>query len=238
VILFMLAMNMLVKSAEVQCRGPLTNSGIRQLPLRAFMYDLSVMTTSVPGSRWILKGLEEMITWACMSLKFLRKGKTTDKFCFTLGSTQIPSITKKPVKSLGKLLDCSLRDTEFIRATNQEHGSLVRGNGQVRITRQVQGLAHLVSKVPIPTVKGFERRASRFLRKWLGLPWGLSSIALYGHNNKLKLPISSQTHIREVLQCRESCDPQVSQAGIEVKTGRKWRAAEFVDAAVSEARRK
>jgi len=31
------------------------------------------------------------------------------------------------------------------------------------------------------------------------------------------------TRTREVLQ---SCDPKVSQAGIEVKTGQKWRAAE------------
>lgn len=38
-ILFALAMNMLVKS-EVECRGPLTKSGVQQLPIRAFMDDL------------------------------------------------------------------------------------------------------------------------------------------------------------------------------------------------------
>jgi len=83
VIFFTLAMSMLVKSAEVQCRGPLTKSGVRQPPIRAFMDDLTVMTTFVPGSRWILKGLEEMITWARMSFKpmksrslVLKKGKT------------------------------------------------------------------------------------------------------------------------------------------------------------------
>jgi len=63
-ILFALAMNMLVKSAEIQCRGPFTKSGVWQPPIRAFMDDLTVMTTSVPGSRWILNGLEEMITEA------------------------------------------------------------------------------------------------------------------------------------------------------------------------------
>jgi len=110
-------MNMLVKSAEVQCRGPLIKSGIRQPPIRAFMDDLTV-TTSVRGSRWILKGLEEIITWACMSFKLsrsrylvLKTGKTTDKFRCALGSTQIPSIIEKPVKSIGTVFDCSLRDT-------------------------------------------------------------------------------------------------------------------------------
>ncbi len=89
VILIALAMNMVVKSAEVECRGPLTKSGIRQPPIRAYMDDLTITTTSVPGSRWILQGLERVITWARMSFKpsksrsmVLKKGKVVDKFCF------------------------------------------------------------------------------------------------------------------------------------------------------------
>jgi len=87
-------------------------------------------------------------------------------------------------------------------------------------------------------------RISRFLRRWLGLPRSLSSIALYGHNNKLKLPMSSLseefmvTRSREVLQYRESRDPKVAQAGIEVRTGRKWRAAVTVDDAESRLRQR
>ncbi|KAL3972927.1 tetraspanin-7 [Sarotherodon galilaeus] len=87
----------------------------------------------------------------------------------------------------------------------------------------------LVYEVPISTVEGFEMRISRFLR----------SITLYGHNNKLKLPFSSLSkefmvsRSRELLQYRESSDPRVAVAGIEVRTGRKWRAAEAVDIAVS-----
>lgn len=69
VTLFALAMNMIVKSAEVECRGPLTKSGVCQPPVRAFMDDLTVTTTSVPGSRWILQGLEKLITWARMTIK-------------------------------------------------------------------------------------------------------------------------------------------------------------------------
>jgi len=97
----------------------------------------------------------------------------------------------------------------------------------------------LVYEVPISTVEGFERRVSRFLRKWLGLPQSLSSIALCRQNNKLKLPISSLNEEFTVTRTREveeSCDPTVSQAGIKVKTGRKWRAAEAVDTAESRLR--
>ncbi|GAA6088617.1 uncharacterized protein LOC109140547 [Tachysurus ichikawai] len=54
VILFALAMNMLVKSAEPECRGPKSKTAIWQPPIRAFMDDLTVTVESVPGARWIL----------------------------------------------------------------------------------------------------------------------------------------------------------------------------------------
>ncbi|KAK0148843.1 hypothetical protein N1851_010754 [Merluccius polli] len=183
----------------------------------------------------------------------VEKGKVTNKFHFTLSGTQIPSITEKPVKSLGKVFDCSLKDTAAIHATNLELEAwlaTVDKSGLPKFKAWIyqHGILPrilwplLIYEVPISTIEGFERRVSRFLRKWLGLPRSLSSIALYGQNNKLKLPISSLNEefkvgrAREVLQYRESQDPKVSQAGIEVRTGRRWRAAEAVDVAESRLR--
>jgi len=118
---------MLVKSTEVQCRGPLTKFDVRQPPSRVFRDDLTVTTPHVPRGRWILKGLEDITTWALMCFKpekfsslVLKKGKVTNQFHFTLGTTQIPSITEKPMKSLGKVFDCSLKDMAVIRAANLE----------------------------------------------------------------------------------------------------------------------
>ena len=89
-------MNMLVKSAE----GPLRKSGVRQPPIRVFMDDLSV-TTSVPGARWVLQGLEKLVAWARMSFKpteswslVLKRGKVIDKYRFRVGEDQIPSVTE------------------------------------------------------------------------------------------------------------------------------------------------
>ncbi|KAI4887728.1 hypothetical protein NFI96_005940 [Prochilodus magdalenae] len=174
--------------SEVECRGPLTKSGTRQPPIRAYMDDLTVTTTSVPGCRWILQGLERLITWARMDFKpvksrslVLRKGKVTDKFRFFLGGVRIPSVSDKPVKSL------------------EEGHSAPAG--------------------------------------WLGLPRSLSSIALYGRKTKVQLPFNSLseefkvTRAREVLSYRDSTDNKVAAAGIEVRTGRKWRAQEAVDQA-------
>lgn len=52
-------MNTQAKRADTECRGPLTKSGIRQPSISAFMDDLAVTTTAVPGARWILQGVGE-----------------------------------------------------------------------------------------------------------------------------------------------------------------------------------
>ncbi len=62
----------------------------------------------------------------------------------------------------------------------------------------------------------------------MGLPGSISSKALYESKNKLQLPFSSLdefmvSRAREVMY-RESTDTKASSAGIEVRTGRKWRA--------------
>ena len=122
VTLFALAMNILVKSAEKECRGPTTNTGVRQPPIRAYMDDLTVTTSSVTGCRWILRGLEKQIAWARMSFKpsksrslILKKGKVEDRFRFSIAGDTIPSLTEKPVKSLGKVFNDSLKDTASIK---------------------------------------------------------------------------------------------------------------------------
>ena len=108
-VLFSLTMNMLVKAAEVECRGPLSRSGVRQSPIRAYMDDLTVTSTSVMGGRWLLKGLERNMTWARMYFKpaksrslVLKKGKVMEKVRFTVAGETIPTLSEKPIKSLGK----------------------------------------------------------------------------------------------------------------------------------------
>ena len=85
------------------------------------------MTEAVPGCRWILKGLEKVMEWALMRFKLaksrsmvLRKGKVVDKVRFNITGTAIPTISEKPVKSLGKVFDSSLRDTTSIQSTCTE----------------------------------------------------------------------------------------------------------------------
>ena len=66
VILFSSAINLTVKSAEKECKGPVMKSGVRQPPAKAFMDDLTIATTHTVQTRWLLGGLEKLIKWARM----------------------------------------------------------------------------------------------------------------------------------------------------------------------------
>lgn len=84
---------MIVKSAEVECRGPMSSSGTQQPPIRACMDVLTVMATSVPGCGWLLQVLERLISWARMSFKtaksrslVLKKGRVANRFRFAVES--------------------------------------------------------------------------------------------------------------------------------------------------------
>ncbi|XP_061896833.1 uncharacterized protein LOC133645919 [Entelurus aequoreus] len=261
--LFSLAMNMIVKSAEVECRGPKSRSGTRQPPIRAFMDDLTVMTTSVPGCRWLLQGLERLITWAKMSFKpaksrslVLKKGKVADHFRFTVGGYLIPTVTERPVKSLGKIFDSSLKDAVALQQTKSDLTSWLTAidksglPGKFKAWMYQHGVLPrilwplLIYEVPMTTVEVLEKTISQFLRRWLGLPRSLSSIALYGHSTKLQLPLRGLleefkvTRSREVMMYRDSADVKVASAGIVVKTGRKWQAQEAVSRAEARLRHK
>lgn len=191
-------MNMVVKSAEVECRGPLTDPGMWQPPSRAFVDDLTVTTTSVLGCRWILLGLEHLISWARMDFKpaksrslVVRRGNVTDQFLFWIGGVRIPSVGEKPVKSLDKIYDCTLKDTAALQSTAEELGMWLTAvdksgrPGKFNAWIYQHGISPrllwplLVYHMPMTTVECFERKASCFLRKWLGLPRSLSSIALW-----------------------------------------------------------
>ncbi|XP_061896514.1 uncharacterized protein LOC133645675 [Entelurus aequoreus] len=153
------------------------------------------------------------------------------------------------VKSLGKVFDCSLRDTTSIQSTCAELDGWLKSVDKSGLPGKFKAWIYqhgilprilwplLIYSFPISTVEILERRVSNHLRRWLGLPKSLSSIALYGNSNKLQLPFKSLeeefkvTRAREVVQYRDSRDPKVAKAGIQVRTGRKWRAEEAVQEA-------
>ena len=69
VILFVAVINMLLKVGVSQCRGPKAKDGTRHTSCRDFMGDVTVMTESSAGTRWILIALETMENWTSMKIK-------------------------------------------------------------------------------------------------------------------------------------------------------------------------
>ncbi|KAI4894731.1 hypothetical protein NFI96_019371 [Prochilodus magdalenae] len=123
---------------------------------------------------------------------------------------------EKPVKSLGKVFDCTLKDPEAaLQATGKELGCWLTAvdksglPGKFKAWMYQHGLLPrplwplLVYDVPVTTVKGFEKKVTQYLRRWLGLPRSLSNIGLYGRKTKLQLPFNSLTEEFEAIRARE-----------------------------------
>ena len=194
------------------------------------------------GGRWLLKGLERNMTWARMYFKpaesrslVLKKGKVMEKVRFTVAGETIPTLSEKPIQSLGKTFNSSLKDTAAKQKTIKDFEEWITNIDKSGLPGLFQHAVLprilwplLVYDIPITTVESLERAISNRLRRWLGLPRCLSGAALYGNSNALRLPCSSLveefkiTKTRELLQYTESEDPKVAAAGIQIRSGRKW----------------
>ena len=261
VTLFAAAMNLIVKSAEKASRGPSTVSGSLQPLSRAFMDDMTITARSVVEGRWTLEDLERLFTWARMNFKpaksrslVLRKGKVQDHVRFKIGGAVIPTVTEKPVKSLGKWFTSALNDHQSIRevvATVEEWMKSIDKcglPGRFKAWCYQHGVLPrvlwpiLVYEVPVSTVESMERKISSYLRRWLGVPRSFCSIGLYSSGSKLQLPLKALTEeykatkVRAVMMLRDSQDQKIRDAGIEIRTGRKWKAEEAVAEAESRLR--
>ena len=163
-------------------------------PIRAFMDDLTVTTSSVTGSRWLLKGLEQSTTWARMRFKpaksrslVLKKGKVMERVRFTITGGKIPTLNEKPVKSLDKIFNGSLRDTAAIQKSIQDLKEWLNKIDKTGLSGRFKAWIFQHDVLPrivwplllyefiITTVGTFERTISNSLRRWLGLPRYLSS---------------------------------------------------------------
>jgi hypothetical protein len=258
VVLFVMGMNLLIKAAIRETRGPKTESGIYLPSSRGFMDDLTLTTPTHVQARWMLTALTDVASWARMKFKavksrslIIKKGKTTDRFVLRVQNEEIPSITKNPIKCLGKWFDASLVDKDNVKKLeNQVEDGLKkidRSNlpGKFKAWLYQHALLPrltwpmMLYEVPSSTIEALERITSRHLRKWLGIPPSFSSVGLYGKTNKLQLPLSSLVEefktakTRLVLTLRDSPDEQIREAGIVTRTGRKWSATETVSQAES-----
>ena len=93
--------------------------------LRAFMDDLNLLCSSVPGAKVLLSRCTKALNWAGMEFRpnksrsiIIVNGRSMNVTPFSVSSDQelsnadstIPSIQSKPIEFLGRIIDGSLSD--------------------------------------------------------------------------------------------------------------------------------
>ena len=97
----------------------------------------------------------------------------------------------------------------------------------------------MLNEIITSSVEGCERKISRHLRRWLGVPPSFTSIRHYVRTNQFQLPLSSLVEefkvarARLVVTLKESKHDIIRKVGIETRTGKKWSAIQAVSQAES-----
>ena len=261
-LLFVLAMEMIVRGAESTAAGTELPGGQVLPPMKAFMDDITSLIRGKQDTEALLQRLDELIKWARMAFKpkksrslSLVKGRAAQTR-FHIAGEQIPTLQEQPVKSLGRWYSHPLTDKHRGSEVQQlvTEGLQAIDNcglpGKFKVWCFQFGLLPRilwpmqVYTITMTRVETMERKVSSYLRKWLGVPRSLTSGALYCSTSKLTLPTTALTEEYKVakariyLMMRDSKDPVVKQAKPEVSSGRKWKVAEAVEQAESRLRLK
>ena len=252
-IIFILAMQLLLKATECKADMVELGGGCQMPPVKAFMDDTTILSSKESSTRKLLSLMDELITWCRMKFKppksrslSLRKGKLDQNINFEIGGQRIPTVSEKPVKSLGRWYDESLKDTNQVKETSKtlEEGLHKIDHCPLQGKYKVWCLQHvfipmllwplLVYEFATSAVDKMEAKINKFTRKWLGLPPGLSDVALYCRQAKLKLPFRSIVEefksgkIRLQMMLDDSKDKVVKSLNPTLKTGRKWKVRDTV----------
>lgn len=125
-LIFTMAMEVIMRASKWVVGGERTRAGLRLPPIRAYMDDMTTLTTTAACTKRLLGKLQENIEWARMKLKpsksrsiSIVKGVLRDTR-FYIGEDPIPTVSEQPVKSLGRWYNASLKDKEQVEQLRQE----------------------------------------------------------------------------------------------------------------------
>ncbi|XP_076879265.1 uncharacterized protein LOC143527830 [Brachyhypopomus gauderio] len=251
---FTMAMEVIIRASKWVVGGERLHDGTRLPPIRAYMDDMTTLTTTVPCTRRLLEKLGDNLRLARMKVKpsksrsvSIVKGKLTQEK-YVMEGEVIPSILEKSVKSLGRWYTAALNDKEQVVELRKELGEAINSidksflPGKLKLWCLQFGLLPrlrwplTVYDIPMTEVERLERIVNKAVRKWLGVPHCLSSVAWFGRG-VLELPLTS---LVEEFKCAKvgremllmgSKDALIKAAAPVTRTGRKWSSQEATQAA-------
>ncbi|GFN97894.1 alpha-2-macroglobulin-like [Plakobranchus ocellatus] len=116
-ILFAMAMEVILKAAEGSAGPANLGEGCSMPLLKAFMDDTTVICSKEDETRRMLTRVDVLMSWCRMEFKpkksrslSIKKGKVDEATTFTVADQQIQTVSQKPLKSLGRWYDSSMKD--------------------------------------------------------------------------------------------------------------------------------
>ena len=222
-------------------------------PVKAFMDDTTILSSKESTTEKLISFMDELMIWCRMKFKpqksrslSLRKGKLNQNINFEIGGQRIPTVSDLPVKSLGRWYDESMKDTNQVKETSKtlQEGLLKINRCLLQGKYKVWCLQHvfiqmllwpvLVYEISTSAVEKIEAKINKYTQKWLGLPLGLSDVAMYCKQAKLKLPLKSireefkSGKVRFQMMLDDSKDKAIKSLNPTLKTGRKWKVKDTI----------
>ena len=256
--LFVLAMQILLKAAGSNIPEAHIGKGVYMPPIKAFMDDTTLIMNRKKVVQNTLDRLNNLLGWCRMAFKpaksrslALVRGKIRRDVFFDVAEQRIPTVSEKPVKSLGRVFDESLTDKSMRGAILQQtieglqaiEAAPLQGRFKVWMFQFVLLPKLLwpltIYEIGLSVVEKLERKVNRYTRKWLGLPPALSSVALYSRSTSLRLPLRSiveeykLSKIRTQWMLNNSADSRIREVK-PLRSGRKFRAQNEIDESVAE----
>ncbi|GFO35897.1 reverse transcriptase [Plakobranchus ocellatus] len=195
----------ILKAAEGSA-GPANLGGGCSMPLlKAFMDDTTIICSKEDETMRMLTRLDVLMLWCRMEFKpkkfrslSIRKGKVDKATTFTVADQRIQT-----VKSLGRCYDSCIKDARRGAETldlASERLLAINKCGLQGIFKICCLQLMLILKLLWPllahdicstTAEAIEAKINKYTRKWLGVPPGLSDVAMYRQKAKLKLSMKS-----------------------------------------------
>ena len=222
IILFLTGMNIILEYSLVTTTPQFHLNNVSLPPMRAFMDDLNIMSSTVCGTKTLLSSCTIALKRAGLTFRadksrsiVIIKRRSMNATPFSVSSPKepsdftsfIPSIQSRPVRFLGQVIDGSIFDRNSLDELKKKllDGLNIIDSSHFTGSQKLWFLQHLlipriqwpilIYEVPISLVSKLEQKASVYIRKRLKLHKSITSLLFYSSASPCPLLVRSLTSV-------------------------------------------